>query len=277
MISSRSRKIADSVFLCVFLAVSSVIILTPMYLILVNSLKSTTEASVPDLSLPGRFLFSNYAEVFIKGNILRSLKNALLISLVSVTVIILINSITAFIIQRRNTRLNEFLYNLFLLGLVAPLAMIPQMKILQFFRVNGTYLAIILVHIAVNTPFTILLYTGFIKGIPRDMDEAAIIDGCGPYRLFYQIIFPLLKPVIMTSLIIVFMNIWNDFQYTLYFVTRASMWTMPMTVYNFFGFHTADYNLVSADIMFCVVPVVIIFLLAQKYIISGMLAGAIKG
>ena len=211
-----------------------------MYFILLNSLKSATESSVPNLALPKQFLFSNYPTVFIMGNIMRSLKNAILISIVSVTVIIFVNSITAFIIQRRNTRLNGFLYNLFLLGLVAPLAMIPQMKILQFFHVNGTYLAIILVHIAVNTPFTILLYTGFIKGIPRDMDEAAIIDGCGPFRLFYQIIFPLLKPVIMTSLIIVFMNIWNDFQYTLYFVTRASMWTMPMTVYNFFGFHTAD-------------------------------------
>ena len=277
MIASRSRKLADSIFLCLFLAVSSVIIVTPMLLILINSLKSTAEASVPSLSMPKQFLFSNYASVFIKGNILRALKNAILISFVSVAVIILMNSIAAFIIQRRNTRLNGFLYNLFLLGLVAPLAMIPQMKVLQFFHVNGTYLAIILVHIAVNTPFTIILYTGFIKGIPRDLDEAAVIDGCGPFRLFYQIIFPMLKPVIMTSLIIVFMNIWNDFQYTLYFLTRASMWTMPMTVYNFLGFHTADYNLISADIVFCVVPVVIIFMVAQKYIISGMLAGAIKG
>ena len=128
-----------------------------------------------------------------------------------------------------------------------------------------------------SLPFSTFIFSGFINGVPNDLDESAILDGCGPIRLFFQVIAPLLKPVIFTVVIVTFMNSWNDFQYGLYFLTRPEMYTMPLTVYAFKGHYTQSLNLLCGDLVLTMIPIVIVYLLAQKYIVSGMTAGAVKG
>lgn len=123
----------------------------------------------------------------------------------------------------------------------------------------------------------VFLYMGYYKSIPREIDESAMLDGCGCIRMFAAVIFPLLKPITVTLFIITFMAIWNDFGTTIYFLNSSSNFTLTLTVYNFFGVHSADWNLVFANVIAVSAPVVLVYFLAQKQIISGMTAGEVKG
>ncbi|MBP1990156.1 carbohydrate ABC transporter permease [Paenibacillus eucommiae] len=270
-------KSIGKIFIYVAIALLLVIYLLPIYFIVITSLKSTSEASVLSLSLPKEWIFDNYRKVFVEGNLLRPLANGAFISLTVVGITMLLSSVTAFVIQRRKSGFSTFMYKYLLAGLIAPFSIIPAIKLLQVMHLMGTYTGLILIDVACALPFNTLLFAGFIKGIPKDLDEAGIIDGAKPIRLFFQIIFPLLKPAIATNFILLFTSIWNDFQNVLYFLPDSKKWTMPMTIYDFQGLHTNDYSLVFADMIFLLLPVIIIFLLAQKYIVTGMVAGAIKG
>ena len=121
------------------------------------------------------------------------------------------------------------------------------------------------------------LIHGFVAKVPVDLDEAAVIDGCGPIRLFFLVVFPMLKPAIATSAVLTFLNTWNEFVSPLYFLNKTEQWPMTLSVYNFFGMYFKDWNLVCADILLTSLPVLLVYLLGQRYIVSGMTAGAVKG
>ena len=273
----KKRNVLKKICIYLVLLVVSLFVMLPIYLIVVNSLKTEAESVVLNLAPPAIFQFSNYLKVIQKANIPRAMFNGLLVSVFSVITVVIVSSMASFLLARRLSKTTKFLYYLFVAGLIAPLPLIPTMRLLQSLNIINTYFGIICIFISVNIPFSIFLYSGFIKGIPRELDESAILDGCGPIRLFYQIIFPLLKPVVFTNIILVFMNVWNDFQYTLYFLGKSSMWNMPLTVYKFVGKYTNQWELVCADLVLTILPVILIYIFAQKYIISGMTAGAVKG
>ncbi|WP_233516440.1 carbohydrate ABC transporter permease [Oceanispirochaeta sp. M1] len=178
---------------------------------------------------------------------------------------------------RNKTKASNFVYSVFLLGLVAPINYISTMKVLQLLHLMNTYMGTYLLYSALYIPFTIFLYYGFVSTIPTQLDDAALIDGCGPFRFFYSIIFPMLKPVTMTAFIINFLNCWNDFIIPLYFLNSSRKWGMIMVMYNYFGQFSSSWNLVSAAMILNLIPVVLVYVLGQKYIISGMTAGAVKG
>jgi raffinose/stachyose/melibiose transport system permease protein len=278
--SSVAIKPAPSLKLVILYAVLTIlalIVLVPFILVLLNSFKDISESSVVNLSLPKRLLFSNYSDVFEKADIFRAMKNGIIESVISVIAVVLFSSMAAFVIIRRETKVNKFLYTFFVIGLIAPFAIVPAMKVLQFWNIMGTYTGIIAVFVSVNIPFSVFLYAGFIKGIPRELDESAVLDGAKPLTLFFRIIFPLLQPVIATSTVLVFMNCWNDFTFNLYFMPSADMWNMPLTIFSFMSMYSTSWNLVCADIMLTILPILIVYLFAQKYIIAGMTSGAVKG
>jgi raffinose/stachyose/melibiose transport system permease protein len=126
-------------------------------------------------------------------------------------------------------------------------------------------------------PFSVFLIYGFIGSIPRELDEAAIIDGCGPIRLFFSVILPLLTPVIVTAVVLNILGTWNEFILPLYYLNSSANWPMTLAVYNFFGQYQSDWSLVSADILLTILPVVLIYLLGQRFILSGLTSGAVKG
>ncbi len=249
----------------------------PLLLILINSVKSEAESSIMNFRLPSEFRFDNYWTVLQQGQVIRGFFNGMFISATVTVLTIMLCSISAFIIQRNRNRFTAFTYQYLLAGMIAPFSFIPAIKLLQLLHMGNNYSGLIMVDLAGQIPFTILLYVGFAKGIPRELDEASIMDGCGPVRLFYQIIFPLLKPVISANIVLTFTAIWNDFGNVLYLVPKSSMWTMPMSVFNFQGFHTYNYGLVCAFIVIALLPVLVIYIAGQKFIISGMTAGAVKG
>ena len=121
------------------------------------------------------------------------------------------------------------------------------------------------------------MLTGFVGNIPRELDESAVIDGCSPLRIFTGIILPLMRPVIMTAIVLIFIGIWNDYMISLYFIPKTSMYTMPLMVQKFIGFHTADMQLICTHMVYTMVPVVALYLFAQKYIVSGLTSGSVKG
>lgn len=260
-----------------FLLLSSLFILAPLAIMFLGSFKGTKEAAQLSLSLPTVWHPENYQVVYEKGRVGRAFLNSALITISAVFVTLLTSSMASFYLARAATRLSKRIYNIFMIGLVAPISLIPTIKLLQILRLNNSYLGVILVFSALNLSFSVLLMTGFVKTIPRQLDEAALIDGCGALRTFFQVVLPLLIPVIATGTVFIFMGVWNSFVIPLYFLSDSDKWPMPLTVYNFFGQYQSSWNLVFADLVMTASPVLIVYILAQRYIIEGMTAGAIKG
>lgn len=255
----------------------SLIIIVPLLMILFNSLKTVTESAVMSLKLPTEIHFENFLEVLNDDKILRSFFNSVLLCAGSSSITLLVSSLAAYVLSRNRSKVNHVIYIIFLLGLVAPINYITTVKVMQFFHLINTFAGAILLYTAMYIPFTVFIYYGFIGGIPRNLDEAAMIDGCQGIRLFYKIIFPLLKPVTMTALVLNLLNCWNDFIVPLYFLNSSKKWGMIMLMYNYFSQFISSWNLVCAAMIINMVPIIILYIVGQKYLISGMTAGAVKG
>lgn len=260
--------------LCLFLGV---IILAPFYVALVNSFKTKGEASDMSAALPSALQWGNYLVVIQKGKLVMSFLNSLLYSTASVTLCVLLAVMAAYVISRNRTRLNRVMYYFLVLGIVLPTNVVALMKIMQVIELNNTRIGLVLIYAAMNIPFSIYLAYSFISTIPVELDEAGVLDGCSPTGLFFRVIVPLLKPVLVTVFMLNFLGIWSDFVMPLYFLNSSKLMPMTLAVYNFFGRYEMQWNLVSADIVLTALPVILIYLVGQRQIISGMTAGAVKG
>ncbi|MEG1716846.1 MAG: carbohydrate ABC transporter permease [Lachnospiraceae bacterium] len=272
----RNKKI-QKVIWTIIMALISLLIIIPLLIMVLGSFKTATEAQLFNLKLPTEWKFDNYLYVLKNGRIAIAMLNSVVIT-VTVTAIVLISgSLCAFVVSRRKSRYMNFVYNLFMVGMISPLQIVTTFGLLKVLNLTGTYVGVILIQGAVLLPWAIFTLSGFIKGIPRELDEAAFIDGAKPFRMFFQIIMPLLKPIMATALVSTAMGAWNEFMIPLYFFNSSSKWTMPLTVYNFFGQYASNWNYVFADLVLTAVPITILYLFCQKYIVSGATAGAVKG
>lgn len=273
---TKKRKIS-AVLKEIFFWFLSLIIIVPFLIVIFNAFKTKPEAINMALSLPETWHFENLLTVWEEGNILQSLRNSLIISVTSVMITVFASAMCAYVISRNRTRWNRFIYTYFAMGLMVPVSMVTIVKVLRTVHLYNTLAGSIMVFVALIMPLSVFMYYGFIAGIPKDLDEAAIIDGAGANCIFYQIIFPLLKPATVTVIMINFLNVWNDFSIPLYTLPDPDMAVIVQKVYNFYGTYTASWNLVSVTILFAVFPVLAVYLFGQKYIISGMVAGSVKG
>lgn len=254
----------------------TLVFVIPVWMVLVNSFKNEKDAAFFGIGLPGTLHFENYQKVFEEADIIGAFLNGMLYCAVVGALSLAFASMAAFVIARSKGRLTELSYYLFLSGIVLPGAIIPTFFLLQRMGLIGTYASVIVVLLSMTMPIGVFLYTGFVKTVPVELDEAAIIDGAGRLRLFFRIVFPLLTPVTITLVIFNFMGVWNDITTQLYFVD-ASKWTMPMMVYRFQGMYSTKWNLVFADLVLTSLPVIVVYILGQKYMVSGMTQGAVKG
>lgn len=274
--NAKKKRMLSRTAVYIICAIMTFIVLFPFLLVILTSFKSVDEAAIVDLSLPKKFLWENFTYVIREGNLLRAFKNSLIITGSVVLLTVCISSITAFVLTRRSDRLSKGLSNYFLIGMIAPLSLIPEVIIVKTLGISGTYLSVILIHVAVRMPLSIMIYSGVIKGIPRSLDESALLEGCGFFRMYTRVIFPLLKPAVFTNVIIVFMGVWNDFQVSLYFITDTAKSTVPLSIYSFVGYMSYKWNYVCAFIVLSILPILIVYICAQKYIVDGMIAGAVK-
>lgn len=277
MTGKTKRMLLRLVFELILVVCLSLILIVPLLIMVLGSFKDPTEVTAFDLSLPKMWLFENYAIVFEEAKLGTAFFNGIFITVASTAITIAVSSLAAFILARKKTRLCRFLYYFFFIGTIIPMQMIPTIRLFDALGIYGTYANAILLYVAINISFSCFLYTGFIKGIPKALDEAAFIDGASTLQVFFRIVFPLLKPISMTVLILDFMNIWNDINIPLYFLSSPSKWTMPLSVYQFFGqFSKSNWNYVFADLTLTILPVFLVFLVAQKHIINGLTEGSIK-
>jgi raffinose/stachyose/melibiose transport system permease protein len=243
-----------------------------------NALKTSQAASDMSLKLPVDGLrFDNFSTVIEEGKLAATFLNSLMYSACSVLLCALLSAMAAYVFSRSRSRLNRFLYMFIVLGITMPINFVALMKVMQFTLLQNTRLGIILLYTAVQLPFNVFLIYSFVGKIPRDIDEAAVIDGCTPIRLFTAVVLPLLKPVLVTVMVLTFLNTWNEFVMPLYFLGSSAKWPMTLAVYNFFGMYATDWNLVCADIVLTCLPVIAVYLLGQRFIVAGMTAGAVKG
>lgn len=257
--------------------ITSLVMAFPVYLIVVNSLKTKAQASSMGAELPTSFNFENFLAAADKGKLVTSFLNSMLYASASTVIGTLVAAMAAFVLSRARTPLRRFLYFFIILGIALPINFFTLTTIMQATHLINTKLGIIILYAATQVPFSVFLIYGFIGSIPRELDEAAIIDGCNPLQLFFGVILPLLKPVLVTAAILNFLGTWNDFLFPLYYLNSSSNWPMTLAVYNFFGQYQQSWNLVSADILMTIVPVLVVYLLGQRFILSGLTSGSVKG
>ena len=262
------------------LAVAAIAFGIPFYFVIINAAKNQQEASLMNIVHPEKFLlFQNIQEVLSadKGIVLTAFKNSILITVFSLVVLILACSMAGFVSQRRTDKATPVINFLILTGLIIPPAIVPTIWLLLSLNIFKTMFSMVMIEAALTMSFSTLLYKGFTATIPREIDEAATVDGAGPFRLFFQIIFPLLKPTTATIIVLSSVNIFNDFVNPLYFFPGAKNATVQLTLYNFMSKYHSSWNLLFADVLIITIPPLILFVFFNRQIISGMAAGAIKG
>lgn len=255
------------------------IFIIPFLFMLTNSLKDRRAANQLSLSLPEVFHWDNYQTVLTHNNgvVLTAFKNSLLITAGSVIILIVICAMAGYILQRRRGRAMSVVNAVVMAGLMVPPAILPTISLMQALHVYKTIPGMILVEVALQIPFTIMLYRGFMSSIPIELEEAGYIDGCNRIKMFTAVVFPLLKPVTATVVILNAVTIFNDFTNPLYFLPGSENSTVQLTLYNFMGQFSSSYNLLFADVIVITIPMLILFIIFNKKIVDGMVAGAVKG
>ena len=273
----KIRKIAGIFGLGTVSWSAVLVFLLPVAVVVINSLKNSAASATMNLSLPSVPEFANYLVVIERGKLLSTFLNSLFYSLGSSLIVVFLTMAAAFVLSRNKSRLSSAIYYFIVLGIALPLNYVALMQVMKHLGLMNTQFGIILLYAAISVPISLFISFGFVSTIPRELDEAAVIDGCRPHQLFLRIILPLMQPIAVTVFVLAFMTCWNDFILPLYFLNSTDKWPMTLAVYNFFGIFQTQWNLVSADIVLTSLPVLIIFILGQKYIVGGLTAGAVKG
>ncbi len=275
-----SRSIRGFIVETIAVLLSVVIFWVPLYFVFVNAMKSPREASLLNIAWPSQIqIWSNIIEVITVRDfmLLRAFYNSTVMTVLSIAVLIAICSMAGFVMQRRRDKASPWISFIAMAGLIIPPAIVPTIWVLNGLGLFKTMTGIVMVEVALGFPFGVILYRGFIAAIPREIDEAAIIDGSGKYRLFFGIIFPLLKPVTATVIITQSVFIFNDFTNPLYFFPGSDNVTVQLTLYNFTSQFVSQWNLLFTNILIITIPMLVLFLIFNKSIVAGMTAGSVKG
>lgn len=275
------RKLLSRTWLdVVSLAVLGIVFVVPFIFIFLMATKPGPEAAMFQFSLPSQFLLlDNIREVLEHGNgrMFRAMWNSTVVTVSSVTLIVLLAAGVAFVMQRRQDRLASLVSSIILAGLIIPPAVVPTIFVLQRIGLYRTLLGLIMVQVALTLPFAIITLRAFMASIPREIDEAAIIDGASPLQVFFRIILPLLRPAIITVIVVSSVSLYNDFTGPLYFLPGADNVTVQLTMYSYISQFNSQWHLLFANVLVITVPPLIMFMLFQRQIVSGLTSGAIRG
>jgi raffinose/stachyose/melibiose transport system permease protein len=259
---------------------TAIFFLVPFAFILVIASKDAVESSLLQFSWPKNFvLLDNIVQAISARDYLMVIAfiNSVILTVVSVAALVILSAMVAYIWQRRAGRSSGLINLLVLAGLIVPPAIVPTIWVLQKVGLFKTMPGLILIEIAFGLPFCILLFRAFIASVPRELDEAALVDGANPVQIFFRVILPVLKSVIMTVIILQTVFIYNDFQNPLYFLPGTQNATIQITLLNFQSQFTTQYNLLFATVLLVTIPPLIMFVFFNRKIVEGMAAGSVKG
>lgn len=275
------RKFFKNIWLDVItLIVVGILFIVPFIFIILMASKTSQEASLFEFSWPSQFqLFDNIITVLQFGDnrMILALWNSTLLTVGSVTLIVLLSALAAYIMQRRSGKVISIANSVMLAGLIIPPAVVPTIFLLQQLNLYKTLIGLIFIEVAYGLPFAVLVFRAFIGSIPRELDEAAVIDGASALRVFFQVILPLLRSAMMTIIVVQSVAVYNDFTGPLYFLPGNQNVTVQLTLFSFISQFTSSYNLLFANAVVITLPALVMFLFFQRQIVAGVTSGAVKG
>lgn len=263
----------------VFMLILSIVMLVPLFWVILMSFKDTTDiiTSSP-FSLPTSFNFQNYINAWVQGNIGKYFWNSIYITGITTLFVIVFGTMIAYALSRMRWKLKNFFFGIILVGMMIPVyaTLIPIFITLKTFNLFNSPLCLILPYIASGLPLAVYIFRNFMIGIPKEMEEAACIDGCGVFRSFAFIIVPTIRPAIITVIILTFMGYWNEFVMAMAFIQNKAFATLPIGLQAFQGEFTVDWGSISAGIVVSIIPVLIFYLIFNDMIDKSVVSGALK-
>ena len=272
----------DKIFLILkytVLILFTVICLYPLVWLTLSSFKTNSELYVNPWGLPESFGFGNYIQAITEGHILQYFGNSVIIAVSAVFVAVILSSMVSYAITRMQWKLAKLTLNIFLLGMMIPVyaMVIPLFSMFNRMGLLNTHLAVIIPHIAIAFPMAIFIMSGFLGSLPKELEEAAVMDGCNIYQIFFRIIMPITKSSIVTVAVVTFINIWNDLLFPQIFLTDTSKMTLPVGLTEFQGQYATNYVVEIAAVIITIIPSIVVYIWLHKHIMEGMVAGAVKG
>ncbi|HBU84824.1 MULTISPECIES: carbohydrate ABC transporter permease [Paenibacillus] len=260
------------------LIVAMMLFIFPFLLLITNSFKANQAITSDPLGLPVSVQWDNYVSAFDKMGYMSAFGNSLLITVAGVLLIAMLAAMTAHYFVRHKSKLNQYLFFLMVAAMIIPFQaiMIPLVKIYGSLGMLDNKWSLIYMYIGFGSPLAVFIYHGFIKSIPLELEEAALIDGCGRVQTFFRIVLPVLLPTSVTITVLNVLWIWNDFLLPSLVLTSSEQRTLPLSTFYFYGTYTVDYGPLMAGLVLTLLPVLVVYLFAQKYIIQGVMQGSIK-
>lgn len=256
------------------------IVLTPFYISLLYSIKSHSDISLNRLAWPQEPTLNNYVRVIQENKYVAiGFKNSVLTTIPTTLILLLTTSMASYVLARYNSKFYKVMYSLFISGVLVPFQciMLPLYVNIYNMGLASTNLGFIIARSGFQVSISVLSVTGFVKGIPRDLEQAASIDGCGRLRTFWQIVFPLMTPINVTQLVLNTLFVWNDYSTAVVLLREDSSRTLPLAQIIYFGENMTELNLAFAFFMLSMIPILILYLSTQRFIVAGIMSGAVKG
>ena len=274
-----NQKYTKRTFLLEVIGITlAILFLIPFYFVIINSVKSFAEILIDAAALPKEILFSNYAKVWNIINFPRAFWNSLIITVASNIGIVIISSMAAWKMVRTPNKFSKILFIIIVSAMVIPFqtVMIPLMKLGGTLGIVNSIPGLVIMYFGFGVPLSLFLYHGFVKSVPIEIEEAAKIDGCSQFGVFWRIVFPLLKPITITVIILNTLWIWNDYLLPLLVLQSPELRTIPLATSSFFAQYTKQWDMGLAALVLGITPVIVFFLFLQRHIIKGIAAGSIK-
>lgn len=277
------RKAHNRLFTGLHIAASfavMILVISPFYISLVYALKESTDITVNRLAWPEHPTLNNFFRVIFENEqFLVGYKNSILTTIPSVLILMTATSMAAYVLARFSNRFYKGLYLLFISGILIPIQCIMLPLYLNFFNMGLTNsnLGFVIARTGLQIPISILVVTSFVKTVPLDLEEAAKIDGCGRFSMFWRIVFPLMKPVNATQLVLNTLFIWNDYTTAVILLRKPEARTLILAQMAYFNEYTSELNLAFAFFILAMLPILLLYFCMQKYIVSGIMMGAVKG
>ncbi|WP_042197745.1 carbohydrate ABC transporter permease [Paenibacillus camerounensis] len=253
--------------------------LSPFYFLLANSVKSFGEILSNAAAWPSEFVWSNYTQAWKLARFSEAFRNSIIITVICVILIALFAAMAAYRMVRADSKFNRVLLLLFVAAMVVPFQtiMIPILQVVNFLGVNNSIAGLVMAQLGLSIPMAIFLFHGFIKSVPLEIEEAATVDGCNPLTVFFRIVLPLLKPMLMTIIVLNALGIWNDYLLPSLILQAPELRTIPLATFSFFGQYTKQWDMALPALTLGVAPIVVFYLFMQRYIVEGIAAGSVKG
>ncbi|EHB59596.1 MULTISPECIES: carbohydrate ABC transporter permease [Paenibacillus] len=276
---TKSSQSASALILQVVMFIIAILFLAPFYFLLVNSVKSLGDIMVNAANWPSMFHWDNYSKAWELTRFPEAFTNSLIITVISNLIIALLSAMAAYRMVRANTVFNRIVFMIFVSAMVIPFQsiMIPLLQVVGWLNVNNSMVGLILSYLGLGIPLSIFLFHGFVKSIPLEIEEAATVDGASSYGVFGRIILPMLKPMLVTVIILNSLWIWNDYLLPSLILQSPELRTIPLATFAFFGQYSKQWDMALPALVLGITPIIIFFLSLQKYIVEGVAAGSVKG